>query len=123
MGWREEAPDMGGCLGFFMKNIRMADINIITAEWAGYGSRTDLKLREHTKTIIASTDPVALDYVAARDILLPATMKNDNGKPFIKYNDPTPDKSPFKQFLLSCHENGIGNVSSNKIEKIEFSFA
>ncbi len=121
-GYEEKTPEMGGCLGFFMKNIRMADINIVTAEWVGYGSRTDLKLRERTKTILASTDPVALDYIAARDVLLPATKKNENGKQFVKYNDPVPTKSVFKQFLFSCHKVGIGNMAENKIKKIEFDF-
>ena len=51
---------LGGAVGHFMKTIRRADLNIITAEYAGHEGRR--KSPAHTKMVLASTDPVALDY-------------------------------------------------------------
>jgi uncharacterized protein (DUF362 family) len=61
---------LGSAIGTFMKTIRKADLNITTAEWVGISSRTDPPVA-HTKAVIASTDPVALDYHAAKHILFP----------------------------------------------------
>ncbi|MBI4847303.1 MAG: DUF362 domain-containing protein [Nitrospirae bacterium] len=118
-GWKEYLPAIGGCVGYFMKHVRMADLNIITAEWAGYGSRTDLSLREHTRTVLASTDPVALDYVAAKDVLMPATVKNAKKSSLAVENDPDSDDSPFKEFLRNCHDMGIGNLSADNIVRVK----
>jgi len=106
----------GGCLGSFMRQVRMADINLITAHWIGYGSRTDPELSGYPKALIASTDPVALDYWVAREILLPLTEQNRNGHTFTRYNDPQIDDGPSKRFLLACHNEGIGNILAEKIK-------
>lgn len=121
-GWREMTPAMGACVGYFMRTVRAADLNIVTAEWAGYGSRTDTGLRERTRTVLASVDPVALDLVGARDVLMPATRKNANGAEFSAMNDPDDAGSPTRRFLEMCHEMGVGNLSTEKIEKAEFVF-
>lgn len=113
---------MGGCVGFFIKNVRIADINIVAAEWAGYGSRTDTNHREQTRAIIASTDPVALDYIGARDVLMPATLKNAKESSWVVHNNPEIEHSSFRQFLQSCHEIGIGNLGSNNINVINYTF-
>lgn len=115
-GWEEHYAAIGGCVGHFMKNVRMADLNIVTAEWAGYGSRTDTQLRAHTKTILASTDPVALDYIAAKRVLLPATKKYSQDKKLEKYHDPDNPDSPVYDFLLACHDEGIGNLKDEDID-------
>lgn len=113
---------MGGTVGRFMKTIRFPDLNIITAEWVGYGSRTNLDLRAHTKTILASTDPVALDFYAAKHILLIATKEAKNGKPFIELNDPTKSENPFRKYLEECHKQGIGTMDERKMKVHEYEY-
>jgi len=105
----------GGCLGAFMRMVRMADLNIIAVHWAGYGSRTDTSLSGYPEAIVASTDPVALDYWAAREILLPLTNSRRDGIKFARLNDPDYLAGPFRKFLQACHEEKIGNLDSGKI--------
>lgn len=109
-GWKDSAAAMGACVGYFMNNVRAADFNIVTAEWTGYGSRTDTTLRQHTKTILGSKDPVALDYITGKDVILPATLANTNDERLLMLHDPNRDDSPFRKFLLACHSQGIGNI-------------
>lgn len=119
-GWREKSPAMGACVGYFMRTVRAADLNIVTAEYVGYGSRTDGALRERPRTILASEDPVALDFIGARDVLMPATRKNSNGARYVSMNDPEEYGSPTRRFLEMCHEMGIGNLSPEKIDMKEY---
>lgn len=116
----------GGPIGYFMKNIRMADFNIVTANWVGFGSRTDTKLSARPKAILASTDPVALDYFAAKYFLLPFTPKNLIGKwgyNFYQYNDPDYLKGPFRRQLEECHAEGIGNLDETRMKTHRFAFS
>ncbi|MBN1295091.1 MAG: DUF362 domain-containing protein [Candidatus Latescibacteria bacterium] len=59
---------LGKEIGLFFKTIRKPDLNITTAEWIGINSRTELPVA-HTRTIAASTDPVALDYHMMKYVL------------------------------------------------------
>ena len=109
----------GEALGTFMKQIRMADLNIITADWVGFGSRTDTHLSGYPRAIAAGTDPVALDYWTGREILLPLTKSSSAaGEPFIKYNDPDNIKGPFRRFLAGCHSKGIGTLSLERMKVV-----
>jgi len=65
-----------GAIAYFMKKIRMADLNIITAEWVGWGHRTDIKKATRLRTILASTDPIALDYYAAKQNESPQSRRS-----------------------------------------------
>lgn len=123
IGWKEKTPAMGACVGYFMKTVRAADLNVVTAEWVGYGSRTDINLREQTKTVLASVDPVALDFIAARDVMMPATRKNANGAAFEAMNDPDKSDSPTRLFLEMCNDMGVGNLSPGNIVVREFTFS
>lgn len=111
----ENFKDTGGCLGSFMKKIRFADLNIIAAHWAGFGSRIDPDLAGYPDTVIAGTDPVALDLWSAREVLLPLAKSSPSGAKFVKFINPDEEGSVFRSFLKSCHEQGIGNMSSEKI--------
>jgi hypothetical protein len=97
-----------------MSSIRMPDLHIVTAEWVGWGSRTDTLRSSCPREILASRDPVALDYVAAKDVLLKATPSNENK--YRKLNDPTITSGPFWKFLKACHDEGIGNLAPAKIK-------
>lgn len=70
---------LGRAVGTFMKTIRLPDLNIISAEWLGLSSRVHYPI-SHTRAILASRDPVALDYHAFKYLLYP------NSK--IRYHNP-----------------------------------
>jgi len=104
---------LGAAIGTFMKTIRKADLNITTAEWVGLSSRTDPPVVQ-TKAILASTDPVALDYHAARYILFP----NSN----LAIHNPDNKKGPLYPILAKCAESGGGFLDENKVEVKSYDF-
>ncbi|MCJ8502103.1 DUF362 domain-containing protein [Desulfatitalea alkaliphila] len=111
----------GGVLGTFMREVRIADLNIITAHWVGWGSRTQKELSGYPRAILASRDPVALDYTACREILLPMTRNNNDyiwHDGLMKLNDPTQKDQPLYRFIEKCHEEGIGNIMPRKIDLV-----
>jgi len=96
-----------------MKTIRKADLNVVTAEWIGLSSRTDPPTAR-TKAVLASTDPVALDYHSAKYLLYP------NSK--LIYHDPDAEKSPTHQYLTKCAESGGGVFNELSVEVISYDF-
>ena len=109
----------GGTLGHFMRHVRLPDLNVITADKVGWGSRIDLKRSFHAKSVLAGKDPVALDYIAARDVLLPATPPdsfNYFGHTYYELNNPDNMKGPFFRFLKETEKQGIGNLDQGKIK-------
>jgi len=98
-----------GPLGHFMRTIRRADLNIVTAEWVGWGHRTDVRKASRMKSIIASTDPIALDYIGAKLLVLPLS----NNKAL---HDPDNPRSPINKFLKLAQETaGAGNMADDAI--------
>jgi len=96
---------MGGALGTFLREIRKPDLNIVTAEWVGWGSRIDPEEAVQAHTILGGLDPVALDYFGSKNVLLPHTPEN-----YIKYDYHNPDREdrPFNQYLSECaKESGL----------------
>lgn len=114
----------GGALGYFMRHVKMPTLNIITAERVGWGSRIDLEKSVRTKTILASKDPVALDYISARDIVLPITPTDlpfwDSGYTYSELNDPDNKQGPLYRFINEASLQGIGNFNVDKITLNEF---
>ena len=111
----------GGALGYFIANVRAPDLNVIAAELVGWGDRKNLAKAFRPKAILASVDPVALDYIAARDILLPGTpedAREESGVLIRRLNDPDNVDGPFHRFLLETHRQGIGNVNPENINVI-----
>jgi hypothetical protein len=110
----------GGAVGYFMRHVRMADLNIITAERVGWGSRIDTSLSAKTSTILASTDPVALDYYAAKHILLPSTPRHKrdekHGYYYHEYNNPDKPNRPLRWQLEECLLQGIGTLDATKMK-------
>lgn len=106
-----------GPLGHFMKTIRMADLNIVTAEWVGWGHRTNITKATRMKSILAGTDPVALDYCGAKYLILPLSKKS-------MLHDPDNPKSPIHNFLqLARKTMGAGAVGEQNIEMIRHDFS
>jgi len=97
---------LGGAVGHFMKTVRMADLNIIAAEYSGHEGRRNTP--GHTRTVLASKDPVALDYYAGKYVLLPMGGRR------ARYNDPDNPKGAFHKYLKHCHQEGIGSLSERE---------
>lgn len=107
-----------GPLGYFMRTIRKADLNIITAEWTGYEDRTDPKKAANTRTILAGKDPIALDYYASKHIMLPLGGVNAQN------HDPDSDSSAMAKFLSLAQESageGILDEDKMKVHIYEYS--
>jgi uncharacterized protein (DUF362 family) len=105
---------LGGAVGHFMKTIRIADLNIIAAEYSGHEGRH--KAPGHTKIVLASTDPVALDYYAGKYLLLPL------GGTRAQHNNPDNPRGTFHKYLKLCHEQGIGTIDEKKMVLHKFDF-
>ncbi len=104
---------LGKEIGVFMKTIRRADLNITTAEWTGLASRTDPPVAR-TRAVLASTDPVALDYHAFKYVLYP------NSKASI--HNPDDPKSPVYEYLRKCAEEGGGVFDERHVDVKSFDF-
>jgi len=105
-----------GAIAYFMKTVRKADLNIVTAEWVGWGHRTDVKRATRMRTILASTDPIALDYYGAKYFILPLSKKPE-------LHDPDNPASPIAKSLnlaLSVLEEGTINEKKINVHKYEF---
>lgn len=81
-----------GPVAYFMKTIRKADLNIVTAEWVGWGHRTDIAKATRMRTILAGTDPIALDYYGAKHVVYPLSRISE-------HHDPDNPKSAVSKFL------------------------
>jgi hypothetical protein len=104
---------IGAEIGEYLTTIRRADLNIVTAEWIGLSSRTDEPV-VRTKSVLACTDPVALDYHSSKYILYP------NSK--IRYHDPDDEQSPAHQYLKACSDHGGGIFDEGKVAVKSYDF-
>lgn len=104
---------LGKAVGTFMKTIRKADLNITTAEWIGLVSRTEPPV-VRTRALLASTDPVALDYHAAKYLLFP----NSN----LSIHNPDNPQGPLHPYLAKCAESGGGMIDENRVEVKSYDF-
>lgn len=105
-----------GPLGYFMKVIRKADLNIVTSEWVGWGHRTDITKATRTRTILASTDPIALDYYGAKHIVYPLSGHT-------MHHDPDNPKSSIRRFLdLALETLGNGTMDEDAMRFHEYDF-
>lgn len=105
---------LGGAVGHFMKTIRKADLNIIAAEYAGHQGRHEKP--GHTKTVLASTDPVALDYYAGKYVLYPLGGKRE------KFNNPDNHRGTFRKYLEQCHAQDTGVLDESKMILHKYKF-
>lgn len=98
-----------GPIAHFIKTIRKADLNIVTAEWVGWGNRIDVTKATRTKTVIAGTDPIALDYYGAKHVIYPLSGNS-------KYHNPDNPGSAVRKFLeLASSEMGNSYIDEKNI--------
>ena len=105
-----------GPVGHFIKTIRKADLNIVTAEWVGWGHRTDTSKATRVRTILAATDPVSLDYYAAKYVVYP--LSGD------KIHNPDDTGSPIRHYLdLAVDAIGDAPLPRRSFEVYNYSFS
>jgi len=105
-----------GAIAYFMKTIRKADLNIVTAEWIGWQHRTNIKKASQMKTILAGTDPLALDYYSSKHLVLPLS-KNP------QLHDPDNPSSPIRNFLqLGLQTSGEGTLDERLMKVRQYNF-
>jgi hypothetical protein len=101
------APGMLGAeVGAFLSCVRRADLNIVTAEWVGLASRLERPV-VRTRAILASTDPVALDFHGAKYLLHPNSR--------IRFHNPEDPNSPTRDYLVACSRNGGGVFDESRV--------
>ena len=88
---------LGTAIGTFLKTVRRPFLNITTAEVCGLASRLEPPVAK-ARAVLASTDPVALDYHAAKRVL------HVNSR--ISVHDPEDPDSPTSQYLRNCAIEG-----------------
>ncbi|MFW6254617.1 MAG: hypothetical protein ACOC41_06785 [Chitinivibrionales bacterium] len=103
-----------GVISHFMKTIRTADLNIVTAEWVGFGHRTDVARATRARSIYAGTDPYALDYYGAKHLILPFSKNTENHDPddpasavgrFLRFGSEIIGHSVLDDRLITVHES------------------
>jgi len=109
----------GGILGAYMREIRRADLHILSAVYVGWGSRTDPEQAEKTSVLLASVDPVALDFTGADQVLLPATIRAGAPQKLIELNDPKIEEGPFRRFLEETRREFGGTMDPALIDIID----
>lgn len=102
---------LGAEVGVFLKTVRKADLNIAAAEWVGLVSRVDPPVAR-TRAVLASTDPVALDYHSAKYVLFP------NSK--LAIHDPDNAKGPLRQYLAACAEKSGCNLDESRVNIVSY---
>ncbi len=100
---------LGAEIATFMNTVRRADLNITTAEWVGLSSRIEAPL-VRTRAVLASTDPVALDYHGTKYLLHPNSR--------LSIHDPDDRGSPLHQYLAKCSELG-GGVLNERLTAVK----
>jgi len=82
---RDPTWRMAGPLAYFCEHVRTPDLYLTVAEWVAYVPKTgydgsdDMRhhaaCRESTRTIVAGTDPVAIDAWCVRNLVAPLAPK------------------------------------------------
>jgi hypothetical protein len=114
---------MAGPLAYFAKQVRAPDLYIVTAEWVGVtprggleqrkDSRLDVAAAHHTNAIIAGTDPVALDWWCAKNLLMPlAGARKD------LYDVENPDSQATRFLRYYRQVYGSGTMDPRLIEAV-----
>ncbi|MCP4633500.1 MAG: DUF362 domain-containing protein [candidate division Zixibacteria bacterium] len=110
-------PAGGGAVGSFVRDIRRADLFVTTAEWCGHQGRSDMS-PVNTKTILASTDPLALDYYAFKNVMYPLGGRHQ------QLNNPDDTSGPLRKFLNLYRDEvdwGTLNEAETLVQGYDFS--
>jgi len=93
-----------GGMGSVLSEVRLPDLNILDCIWVlarpGSGPAASYENVSRRDQLVASTDPVALDMWAAKNILIPQII--ENGYAYASYQhtqDPDNPESKFREYL------------------------
>ena len=104
---------IGAEIGVFLDTVRAADLNITTADWIGIIDRTETPVAR-TRAVLASADPVALDYHAAKYLLYPNSR--------VPVHNPDNEKGPLYHYLKKCGQYGKGVLDEGHVEIQSYDF-
>jgi Domain of unknown function (DUF362) len=113
---------MAGPLAHFAKAVRAPDLYLSVAEWVALTPRPgwdeekeDIRMSEssafRTKTIVAGTDPVAVDAWCVRNLLMPLGGAN---RAMLDLDDPDSKVSKFLRYYRQAY--GSGTLDSGLVE-------
>ncbi len=104
---------MAGPLAHFARKVRAPDLHISVAEWvaltpeAGWSEDLDIRLEESSavwaRTVVAGTDPVAIDQWLVRNLLMP---RRGGRRPLYDLDDPASMVSKFLREYRAVNEGG-----------------
>ncbi len=111
---------MAGPLAHFAKHVRAPDLYLAVAEWVALApapgiswddDNQDIRLEEatahHANTVIAGTDAVAVDWYAARHVLMPiAEATNARTRAQFDVTNPDSKLSKFLRYYREVHGRG-----------------
>ncbi|MEW5925051.1 MAG: hypothetical protein AB1746_13785, partial [Candidatus Zixiibacteriota bacterium] len=106
----------GEAVGAWMNQCRKPDIVITTAEWVGWGSRTESDATQ-ARTVGLSDDPASLDYYMCKYVLWPLYTPQ-------QYFNPDYDiaNNNTRQTINGCISQGYGTASENEMAAYVYDF-
>jgi hypothetical protein len=102
---------IGAEIGVFLSTVRRAHLNIVTAEYIGLADRIQPPVAQ-TRAVLASRDPVALDYHSAKYILYPNSR--------IPFHNPDEPESPTRQYIKACSDHGGGMFDERRVQLVSY---
>jgi hypothetical protein len=106
---QSSAISAGELVGRFINTMYRPMLFMTAAMWSGWYSRTGTAAE--TKTVLACSNPVSLDYIACRDVI----------SPYASWLNPSQTNNTRRQ-MLGCYGQGIGTLDPLNIEVISYDF-
>lgn len=127
-GWGESGSDprdLGGEIATWINTVRKPDLHITTAEYVGWGHREDTNKCSQTKMVLASKDPLALDYWSSKHVLKPAAKKSMHLLSFycVRHTDPDNEGYPLHKYLKQFKKVSEANGTSVTMDEKSISLA
>ncbi|PKK84291.1 MAG: hypothetical protein CVT49_03955 [candidate division Zixibacteria bacterium HGW-Zixibacteria-1] len=112
----ERAFSAGEAVGAWMTHCRKPDITLTTAEWVGWGSRTDADATQ-AKTVGLCDDPVSLDYYMSKYVLWPLHPSQQLFNP-----DYSVATNNTRQTINGCISQGYGTANETEMAAYVYDF-
>lgn len=112
----QRAFSAGEAVGAWMTRCRKPDITLTTAEWVGWGSRTDADATQ-AKTVGLCDDPVSLDYYMSKYVLWPLHPSQQLFNP-----DYSVATNNTRQTINGCISQGYGTANETEMAAYVYDF-
>ena len=113
----QKAFACGEGVGAWMQLCRKPDIFLTTAEWVGWGGRTE-EWATQARTVGLADDPVSLDYYMSKYVLFPCYPPQNYFDP-----DYDIDNNMTRQTMNGCHSMGFGTANGDEIGAYVYDFS